>query len=102
MSDPPVGGLDPFGSEVPALICALAMKVGEGPAGVAIVQNSCMVLLPGELRASCQHTAILPERELLAILGRNWLLVVASSLTRMGGLLQAPPSLSEKRSRISV
>src|SRR5579859_3784697 len=99
---PAAGGLEPFPSEVPPLICALAMNVGEAPVGVATVQNSCMVLLPAELRASCQQTAIFPDRRLLAILGKNWLFVVASSLTRMGGLLHVAPSLSEKRNIMFV
>src|SRR5260370_36555950 len=99
---PATGGLDPFPSEVPPLTCALAMKAGGAPVGVAMVQNSCIVLLPGELRASCQQTAMLPERRLTAILGKNWLRPGASSLTRMGGLLQIAPSVSEKRSMMSV
>src|SRR5580704_15952771 len=102
MSTPPVGGLDPFPSDVPALTCALARKAGDAPVGVAMVQNSCIVVLVAELRASCQQTAISPERRLLAILGRNWLRVVASSLTRIGGLLQCAPSSSEKRTRMFV
>jgi len=81
---------------VPLLISALAMKVGDEPVGVAMVQNSCMVVFVAELRASCQQTAMLPERRLLAILGKNLLVAVASSFTWVG-LLQVPPSLSENR-----
>src|SRR6478752_4382398 len=94
--EPGLGGVEPFPSEVPPLTCTLARKVGVAPVGVAIVQNSCMVLLVAELRASCQHTATFPERRLLATLGKNWLLVVASSLTLIGAL-HAAPLLSEVR-----
>ena len=54
--------------------------------GVAMLQNSCIVALVPELRASCEQTAMLPERRLLAILGKNWLRPDASSFTWMGAL----------------
>src|SRR5262245_23876724 len=78
------------------------MKVGDGPVGVAIVQNTCMAVLVAELRASCQQIPTLPERGLTAILGKNWLRPGESSLTRMGGLLQVAPLSSEKRNMMSV
>src|ERR1700686_3807738 len=99
---PATGGFEPFPSEVPSLICALAMNVGVAPVGVAMLQNSCMVVLVAEFRASCQQTAILPDKRLLAIRGRNWLRDVAWSFTRIGGLLQVAPSLSENRTIILV
>src|SRR4051794_10368080 len=99
---PATGGLDPLPTDAASPIGPVARKAGEAPVGVAIEQNSCMVLLVAEFRASCQQTAMLPDRRLLAILGRNWLRFVASSLTRIGGLLQFAPLSSEKRTRTSV
>ena len=76
------------------------------PVGVAIEQNVCTALLFGSFRASSQQTLMLPERGLVAILGKNWLWIgipvpTASSLTRIGAL-QFDPLSSEKRSIISV
>src|SRR5262245_54109789 len=98
---PGVGGDPPVPVEVPSLALALVppaaagMNVGK-PAGVAMAQNTCMVLLPAEFRASCQQTAMLPERMLLAMRGRNWLRTgsAGSSLTRVAAL-QVPPLSSE-------
>src|SRR5712691_2025892 len=87
----------------PSLICALGMKTGDPPVGVAMLQNSCMAVLVAEFRASCQQTAMLPDRGLVAILGKNWLRmgIAGSSLTRIAALQVAPLS-SEKRSMMSV
>ena len=79
----------------------LAMVYGLQSLGVAILQNSSMAVLVEEFRASCQQTATLPERGLLAIRGRNWLLPEASSFTRIRPL-QVAPLLSEKRTKMSV
>src|SRR5579885_621299 len=99
---PETGGFEPLPSESAAPICAFGMNTGDGPLGVAIVQNSSIATLAGEFRASCQQTAMFPERRLLAMRGRNWLFPGASSFTRIGGLLHVAPSLSEKRTKMSV
>src|ERR1700693_3345277 len=99
---PATGGLEAGPVDQPALMSALGKKAGEAPVGVAIVQNSCIAVLVAELRASCQQTAMLPERGFDAIRGRKWPRVFASSFTRIGGLLQVPPLSSEKRTMMSV
>src|SRR6185436_13857470 len=90
--------------EEPALIRALVMKAGDAPVGVAMVQNSCMAVLVAEFRASCQQTAMLPDRRLVAIFGKNWLRIgiAGSSLTRIGPPGQVAPLLSDQRSMMSV
>src|ERR671923_3109178 len=52
--------------------------------------------VPRSARESYQTTAILPVVGSSEIFGRNWLFVVASSLTRTGGL-QVEPVVSEYR-----
>src|SRR6185436_12923438 len=102
-ASPAAGGLEPLPLVRASPTWPLARKVGK-LTGVARVQNSCMVLLPGELRASCQQTPMLPDSGLLAIRGRNWLRIgdAGSSLTRIGAALQVAPSSSEKRTMMSV
>src|SRR5258708_27076364 len=99
---PAAGGEEPVPVEAASPTCALAKKAGNAAVGVAMVQSSCIVVLVAEFWASCKQTAMLPERGLLAILGKNWLRPEASSLTRIGGLLQIRPLSSEKRSMMSV
>src|SRR6059036_2245646 len=57
--------------------------------------------VPRSARESYQTTAIRPVVGSSEIFGRNWLLVVASSLTRTGPL-QVAPSSSERRTSTSV
>src|ERR1700693_1431229 len=94
---PATGGLEPVPVDEPSLMSALGKKAGEAPVGVAIVQNSCIAVLVAELRASCQQTAMLPERGFDAIRGRNWLRVGAGWFTRIGGWLPGPPLSVRKR-----
>src|SRR6185436_17845261 len=102
LSSPPAGGLEPLPLVSASPTWPLGMKAGYMD-GVEMVQNSSMVLLPGELRASCQQTPMLPDSGLLAIRGRNWLRIgtAGSSLKRVGAL-QVAPSLSEWRTMMSV
>src|SRR5713226_5953106 len=93
--------------EVPVLICRLG--VNACPSALNAPQNWASVLgrpsvspppVPVSLRASYQATARFPVLGSSEILGRNWLLVVASSLTRTG-VLQLEPWLSEYRTSTS-
>src|ERR1700693_265042 len=94
---PATGGLEAGPVDQPALMSALGKKAGEAPVGVAIVQNSCIAVLVAELRASCQQTAMLPERGFDAIRGRNWLRVGAGWFTRIGGVVPGPPFVFRER-----
>ena len=85
--------------DVPALIWKFAPKDAP-PVSLTAPQN-CVLLLAASLRASCQVTATFPVVWSRDMLGRNWLLVVASSLTLTRGLHVAPLSV-ENRTKLSV
>ena len=69
--------------EAPSPICTLAVKVGEAPLVSAVEQIISIAVLEAELRGVVPADPMLPVCRSEAILGRNWLRVVASSLTRM-------------------
>src|SRR4051794_2654807 len=101
---PGLGGEPPVPVERAAPIWTLVKNVGDAPDGVASEQNSSIVLLAGEFRQSCQQTAMLPERRLDAIRGRNMLRIGAGglSLTWIGPPGQVAPLSSEKRTMTFV
>ena len=78
----------------PVLILKSGRKLNP-PSTLAVPHSSTRLLLP-LLRQSYQTTPTSPVIASSAILEKNWLLEPASVLTR-SGLLQLPPSLSEKR-----